>query len=244
MRIGFYIVFLDFLRSASFVVPCQYLNNNALIAFIAYIGHASGVLIWIWTAAIAQTLYQIVMSNKNQYRKNERYWIFLCLLICLIHLVSLFFPVFGSESSICTFNFTLFGECWRLLGIYLPQAIFIAYTLFCYIKTYIEIKRFPLSIDHKTTIQRLFIFNILQFITYIPISIVDVLQFFTYDCTLTLIFTISFSLYTMHGLFGSLAYIWVFNAKDKETNDCFSSSDQTSNLTGSEVNLLLETVDQ
>lgn len=243
MRLGLYVVILDLFRSASFMIPCNLVNNYPLIVATAFIGHVTGVISWIWTAAIAQTLYQIVMNSKDQYEKHERMWNLLSMLLISIQIVSLFFPIFGCAGTVCTFKLNASGEYWRLLGIYLPQWILIGFTLYCYFRTYSEINYFPLSINHKTAIRRLFIFSFLQFITYIPLSVVRVIQFFNENCLVVLIYIIAFSLYSMHGLLSSLTYIWAFNINCKESEQIASASYQQSNFTSSGANLLYDPAD-
>lgn len=214
-----------------------------MIAATAFLGHVTGVLTWIWTAVIAQTLYRIIINSQKQYQFNGRNWIILSLFIVLIHLVSLFFPVFRSEGTICTFNLSKAGELWRLFAIYIPQWVFILLTLYYYIKAHIEIKNTHLSIYHKITIKRLFIFSSLQFIVYIPLSIVRIVQYFTNDCFADFFYTLSFSLYTLHGLLSSIVYSLIFKVNCKELDSIDEDSDHRSFSSGSGVNLLLETID-
>ncbi|OMJ66575.1 hypothetical protein SteCoe_36530 [Stentor coeruleus] len=243
MRLGLYVVILDLFRSASFMIPCSFINNYPLIVATAFMGHATGVISWIWTAAIAQILYTIVMNSQDQYSKHERYWNLLSILLISIQVVSLFFPVFGCAGTVCTFKLNASGEYWRLLGIYLPQWILIGYTLYCYFRTYSEINYFPLSTNHKTAIKRLFTFSFLQFVTYIPLSVVRVIQYFSDDCSIVIIYIIAFSLYALHGLLSSFTFFWAFNINCKESIKITSTSYQQSNFTSSEDNLLFDPVD-
>ncbi|OMJ81598.1 hypothetical protein SteCoe_17908 [Stentor coeruleus] len=211
LRLVFYIAITDFIKSISFCIPCHMLENNILINFSAFLARASAVITCLWAVAISNALYQIVINNVEKFEKFHKRWIIILIILIALNIGLMFINVYTSVDTLCTFNLTPLGNYLRIGTIYAPEWLFLIYSILAYYKVQKKIRNLTLTETKAHSIKRLFVFSIATFITYLPMSIIRIVEMFYNDCIINEAYLFAFCIYSLAGLLNALAYFWAFN---------------------------------
>jgi hypothetical protein len=245
-RLVFYTAISDLFRSITLSIPCNELNNKFVIGLIAYLLHSSTIISCIWTTAISNTLYQIVVNSNNNFEKNHRFWVAITILVLICNIFPMSLGYYASNNTLCTYPMSPIGNILRVLLLFLPMWIFIIILLVGYAQIYCKMKKVKIGETQKHALKKLFIFPFLTIIIYIPLSMVRVLQSFVEECEYSIYYVVSIFIFSLHGFCFSLGYLWSFRVKLQFITVRMSehlTNNSINSIRSSSTNLLVEETD-
>lgn len=206
-RLVFWLAFFDLIKFSCLLVPIFELNSNhnTICGFLGFIYYFSLYHTFIWALAIAITLYQCLILEKENLERFYKYWLgisFFYSTACAA--IPLSTNSYGFTYYLCELKYNQIGGIYKFTFFYIPLVIEIFVITYIYGKIYYMYSLKSLRFERELSVRRLLAFPAVMAFCALPAVISDGLIFWNKENQIVVF--CAYFLWSLHGFFNAVAY--------------------------------------
>ena len=206
-KLVFWLTFFDLIKFLCLIFPVFELNYNqdSICRVICLVYFFSVYCTLLWTLAIAITLYQCLILEKEGVERFYKYWLAISLVFAAVcSTIPLSTQSYGYEFSTCELKDDLHGVIYKFACFYIPVLIENIVITYIYVKIYRKYSFKNSSFKRDLSVTRLLAYPIIMAVCTIPVIIVDTLSIWNIENYYAII--CAYMIWCLHGFFNAIAY--------------------------------------
>lgn len=207
-KLVFWLAFYDFLKFTCLLVPNFEIESNIVCTIVGFVYYYSNYSTFIWTLAIAVTLYQYLILEIENIEIYYKYWQIFCFLYSAIcSSIPLFTHTYGKNLFICELLPDLYGTIYKFSFFYVPVFLILIVITYVYVRIYYKftVRTSAFENARELSVKRLLAYPLIMAVCLMPGITMNILEIFwgVENNTLILIVMV---IWDMHGFFNAVAY--------------------------------------
>ena len=206
LKIVLYMTISDILRSVIFIYPVYHNKTSLICSFFAYIRALTYVISIYWSFCISFILYQTITKFKDNFERNEKYWVFTGFVIIPLCSIPPFFT-HSYEYNYWTRDLKedTYGQVYRACRDFVPIYLARFTMIYMYFKIYYHLKRLELINFKELLLEKGFIYPVIIILSSSLLLPLRVGELFYNECELFVFSLICYAFFGVHGIFNFIA---------------------------------------
>lgn len=141
-RIVLYMALNDLIRCSVNFIPFYMDHMQSLCKPLGYIVGIAFLSNISWAASISVTLYQVLVNETQYYESSHKYWMILSYaIIPILEALPFITDSYSYNSGLCGMKQNFYGNIWRFAVLHGPAWLFMALSLYIYVRLYYKLKK-------------------------------------------------------------------------------------------------------